>query len=216
MSLVIRGILLGLSVTAPIGPTNVEVIRRGVREGWQASAAFCLGAMVALVLYLTLVVFGLAYLTESAPLNTALQILGIIVLAYLVHNSIKDFIYGQGVELNGDVSARAHFLPGVALTISNPAVLLFWTGIIGADLSARSASPEDGLLLSLGILSGVALFFTILTTLIHFGKGFLQQRYLRYVSLLAGLVQVFFLARFAFSLVDQLRANWHISCILIR
>ena len=43
MSTLLRGILLGLSITAPIGPTNVEVIRRGAQEGWKSARAFCLG-----------------------------------------------------------------------------------------------------------------------------------------------------------------------------
>ncbi len=205
MGTVIRGIILGLSITAPIGPTNVEVIRRGARGGARSAATFCLGVMVALVLYLALVVLGLSFLTESVVFNTLLTLFGVIVLAYLAYSSIKDFFTGTEVDLGTEVSGNKHFVPGIVLTISNPAVLLLWTGIMGADLAASDASLAEGLLLSSGILIGVAIFFTTLTTLIHYGRRFLQQRYLKYVSLVAGIVQLLFCIRFAYGLLGRFR-----------
>ena len=55
MKIVLNGILLGLSITAPIGPTNIEVIRRGLKEGWKSAFIFCIGVMVALIIYLIFV-----------------------------------------------------------------------------------------------------------------------------------------------------------------
>ncbi len=203
MSTIIRGIILGLSITAPIGPTNIEVIRRGSREGWRSAAIFCLGVIVALVLYLLLVTFGLSFLTESAVFNTLLTSLGVLVLAYLSYNSIRDFFAGTEIDLHEQASGNKHFIPGVVLTISNPAILLLWTGIMGADLAASHASVGQGFLLSFGILIGVAVFFTILTLLVHYGRKFLRQRYLKYVSLVAGVVLLFFCVRFAYDLLGR-------------
>jgi threonine/homoserine/homoserine lactone efflux protein len=203
MNTIIRGIVLGLSITAPVGPTNVEVIRRGAREGWRSAATFCLGVIVALVLYFLLVVFGLSFLVESTVFNTLLMLFGVIVLAYLSYSSIKDFFSGKEMDLGEEASSNKHFVPGIVLTISNPAVLLLWTGIMGADLAGSGASLAEGLNLSFGILIGVAIFFTCLTILIHYGKKFLQQRYLKYVSLVAGIVQLFFCIKFAYDLLGQ-------------
>ena len=203
MGTIIRGIVLGLSITAPVGPTNVEVIKRGAREGWRSAATFCLGVIVALILYLLLVVFGLSFLIESTVFNTLLMLFGVIVLAYLSYSSIKDFFSGTEMELGGEVSSNKHFVPGIVLTISNPAVLLLWTGIMGADLAGSGASLAEGLNLSIGILIGVAIFFTLLTILIHYGRRFLQQRYLKYVSLVAGIVQLIFCIKFAYDLLGQ-------------
>ena len=204
MSTLIRGIILGLSITAPIGPTNIEVIRRGAQEGWKSARAFCLGVIVALVIYLLLVVLGLSFLTESEIFNLILTILGVIVLAYLSYNSLRDFFLGQEIEFGEDKSRNKHFVPGVVLTISNPAILLLWTGIMGADLAVSGASLGQDLVLSTGILVGVFIFFTMLIFLIHFGRKFLQQRYIRYVSLLAGIVLLVFCIRFAYGLWVQI------------
>ena len=200
MITILRGIILGLSITAPIGPTNIEIIRRGAWEGWRSARAFCLGVIVALVVYLLLVVLGLSFLTESELFNTLLTIMGVIVLAYLSYNSLKDFFSGKEIEFAEKKSGKGHFLPGIGLTISNPAILLLWTGIMGADLAASGASLGQGLMLSIGILIGVVIFFTILIFLIHHGRKFLRQRYIKYVSLVAGIVLMVFCVRFAYGL----------------
>ena len=202
-STILRGIVLGLSITAPVGPTNVEVIRRGAQEGWRSARAFCLGVVVALVIYLLLVVLGLSFLTESKTFNTLLTILGVIVLAYLSFNSLRDFFSDTEIELDEEESGKEHFLPGIVLTISNPAILLLWTGIMGADLAASGASLGQGLMLSIGILVGVFIFFTILIFLIHFGRKFLRQRYMKYVSLVAGIILLLFCVRFAYGLMAR-------------
>jgi threonine/homoserine/homoserine lactone efflux protein len=203
MSTLIRGIILGLSITAPIGPTNIEVIRRGTKEGWQAAIKFCLGALIILVLYLLLATLGFAFLTESAVFNTLLTFIGILVLAYLSYNSLRDFFTASEIDLGESVSGNQHFIQGVVLTISNPAILLLWTGIMGADMATGQASAGQGFLLSSGILIGVTLFFSFLIPLVHFGRTFLRQRHLKYVSLIAGMVLLFFCIRFLYALIGQ-------------
>jgi threonine/homoserine/homoserine lactone efflux protein len=193
-----------LSITAPIGPTNIELIRRGTNEGPRAAIAFWLGVMVALVLYLLLIVFGLSFLTDSRVFNILLTSFGVIVLAFLSYNSLKDFFLVRKIESDKQSSGNKHFVPGIVLTISNPAVLLLWTGIMGADLAASRASIDQGLLLSLGIMIGVALFFIALTIIIYYGRRLLQQRFLKYVSLLAGIVLLIFCIKFGYALLTQL------------
>ncbi|MBN1314817.1 MAG: LysE family translocator [Anaerolineales bacterium] len=204
MDTIIRGILLGLSITMPVGPTNVEVIRRGAKEGWKAAASFCLGVIVALVIYLILVALGLSVLTQSAVFNKILMTFGVLVLGYLAYTSIKDFFSTKEVDLEAPSGSNKHFVPGIVLTISNPAVLLLWTGIMGADLAGGGGSRTEGMLLSAGILIGVVIFFTGLTYSIHFGRSWLQRRYLRYFSLIAGIALAYFCVKFASTLIEHL------------
>jgi threonine/homoserine/homoserine lactone efflux protein len=151
-----------------------------------------------------LVVLGLSFLTESKTFNNILTIIGVIVLAYLSYNSLRDFFSDREIEIDEDVNENKHFLPGIVLTIFNPAILLLWTGIMGADLAVSGASISQGLALSIGILIGVFIFFTTLIFLIHFGRKFLQQRYIKYVSLVAGIVLLVFCVRFAYGLWVQI------------
>ncbi len=199
----INGVLLGLSIAAPIGPTNIEVIRRGLKEGWKSSAVFCLGVNVVLIVYLMLVISGLSFLAKSELFNNLLLLFGVLVLFYLAYNSFADFFKNRKLDLSAKAGSGNNFIPGVVLTISNPAVLLFWTGILGADLASSSATFENGLKLSLGILIGVILFTSFLILLVQFGRRFVTASNFKYVSLAAGFVLAYFAAMFGLKLLSS-------------
>ena len=189
MITVIEGIILGLSIAAPIGPTNIEIIRRGLKNGWKSAASFYLGVLVALSTYLIFALIGLSYLTKIPIFNLLLLVFGVLVLFYLSYNSIKDFF------------SKKNFIPGIVLTISNPYVLLFWTGIMGADIVSNSASINRSLLLSLGILIGVIIFAFIIIPAVQFGRKYVNQKNFRYVSLASGLILFYFFIKFGIELV---------------
>ncbi len=204
MDVVIKGILLGLSIAAPIGPTNIEIIRRGLKEGWKSSALFFLGVLVALIIYLLIVVLGLVVLTQSKIFNIILLALGVAVLFYLAYCSFKDFFNSKELDLSGKANNKSNFFPGIILTISNPVVLLFWTGIMGADLASSKSSLARGLNLSLGIIIGAILFTSCLIILVHGGHKFITQRNFKYVTLIAGVVLLYFAISFGLKLVTAI------------
>ena len=103
MITVIEGIILGLSIAAPIGPTNIEIIRRGLKNGWKSAASFYLGVLVALSTYLIFALIGLSYLTKIPIFNLLLLVFGVLVLFYLSYNSIKDFFSKKKINISGNL-----------------------------------------------------------------------------------------------------------------
>jgi threonine/homoserine/homoserine lactone efflux protein len=208
ISIVTNGILLGLSITAPIGPTNIEVIRRGVKYGWKASFAFCVGVMFALLLYLSLVIMGFSFLTESTLFKNIMSGAGVVVLGYLIYISIKDFFKQAAIEIGEAQTSNKNLVQGFSLTICNPAILVLWTGIMGASLSSSSLKTYHySILLCTGIIIGVIIFFIALIFIIHKGRSYLGKQYFRYVSLASGLVLAFFFVKFGYDLVLNLNAS---------
>jgi threonine/homoserine/homoserine lactone efflux protein len=204
MPLLVEGLILGLSVAAPIGPTNIEMIRRGLRSGFWARIRFAAGVEVALIAYLFAVFAGLSFLTEAELFNLLLSVFGVVVLFYLGFVSIKDFLNRHNLDLDASRGDEQHLVSGVVLTIANPAVLLFWSGIIGANLATKEFSPGTSLLISGGILTGVAIWLLFLSTLIHGGRRFLTPQVFGYISLIAGLVLIGFGLSFGYRLALKL------------
>jgi threonine/homoserine/homoserine lactone efflux protein len=200
MPLLVEGLILGLSVAAPIGPTNIEMIRRGLRSGFWACILFAAGVEVALIAYLFAVFAGLSFLTEAELFNLLLSVFGVVVLFYLGFVSIKDFLNRHDLDLDASRGDDRHLVSGVVLTIANPAVLLFWSGIIGANLATKEFSLGTSLLISGGILMGVAIWLLLLSTLIHGGRRFLTPQVFGYISLIAGLVLIGFGLSFGYRL----------------
>jgi threonine/homoserine/homoserine lactone efflux protein len=193
----VEGVILGLSVAAPIGPTNIELIRRGFRGGFWACILFAAGVEVALIVYLVAVFAGLSFLTEAELFILVLSVFGVLVLFYLGYVSIRDFFNRRHLDLDAGRQDDRHLLSGIVLTIANPAVLLFWSGIIGA----RDFSLDTSLLISGGILAGVALWLLVLSTLIHGGRRFLTAQVFGYISAAAGLVLIGFGLSFGYRIV---------------
>jgi threonine/homoserine/homoserine lactone efflux protein len=200
MPLLVEGLILGLSVAAPIGPTNIEMIRRGLRSGFWACILFAAGVEVALIAYLVAVFAGLSFLTEAELFNLLLSVFGVFVLFYLGFVSIKDFLNRHDLDLDAGGGDDRHLVSGVVLTIANPAVLLFWSGIIGANLATKEFNLSTSLLISGGILMGVAIWLLLLSTLIHGGRRFLTPQVFGYISLIAGLVLIGFGLSFGYRL----------------
>lgn len=204
MPLLFEGVILGLSVAAPIGPTNIEMIRRGLKGGFWSCVLFAAGVEVALVAYLVAIFGGLSFLTEVELFNIILSAFGILVLFYMGYVNIKDFFERHNLNIDTREQDDKHFVSGILLTVTNPAVLLFWSGIIGANVAARDFSLHNSLMISGGILIGVTIWFLALSALLHGGRKYITPRVFGYVSVIAGLVLIGFGLSFGYRIVLKL------------
>ena len=204
MSIIIEGIILGLSVAAPIGPTNIEMIRRGLKNGFLACIFFASGVEIALIIYLIAIFAGLSFLTRVELFNIILSLFGIIVLFYLGYISIRDFLHRKTFNPDDTAKEKNHFVSGIILTIGNPAVLLFWSGIIGANMAAKESSIHNSLLVSSGILIGVTIWFLFLSSIIYKGREYITPRIFGFISGLAGLILIGFGIMFGYRILLKL------------
>ncbi|MBU0526936.1 LysE family transporter [Candidatus Micrarchaeota archaeon] len=201
MNIVIEGILLGLSISAPIGPTSIEIIRRSSKYGWKSAFIFFLGALTALIAYLVLAILGLSFLLQPGIISNALLFVGSIVLFYLAYSSYKDYIgTGRTYHFN-EVENKQNFIPGMVLTISNPAVLVMWTGIMGAELATCSANIEQGLMISSGVLVGVCLFFCSLIAVVQKFREKLNKNTFKWIALVSAILLTYFAIKFGFEFI---------------
>lgn len=84
LTLVVRGVVLGLAISAPVGPIGVLCIRRTLAEGRVVGLVAGLGAATADALYGALVAFGLTAVTSLLVGGTFwLQLIGGLFLLYL-------------------------------------------------------------------------------------------------------------------------------------
>lgn len=58
--LLATGVAIGLSVTAPLGPVNIIVIRNSIRRGMLVAFLAGMGAVVADAIYATLAAYGVS------------------------------------------------------------------------------------------------------------------------------------------------------------
>lgn len=140
-AIILRGLLIGLLVSAPMGPIGMLVIQRTLSRGrW---AAFCtgIGAGLSDLIYCLLTGLGLSFVTYFIESHQSLlQLIGSVVLAvyagYLfVSNPSRALAKGR-VTTHG---YWPDFATGFLFTFSNPLILFL---IIGLFARFSFLAPE--------------------------------------------------------------------------
>ena len=57
---IIQQIVLGISLAAPVGPINIEMLKRGIERGFWHAWVVGIGGMTADILFMLLIYFGLS------------------------------------------------------------------------------------------------------------------------------------------------------------
>jgi len=191
----LQNILLGLTLAAPIGPVNVEIIKRGLKNGFRQAFLTGAGAMSADATYLTLIFFGLTAFLNIAFMKIFLGIAGSIILIYLGALSVKAFF--RHSENNSNTPQRlfqSPYVTGYVLAISSPMTIVWWTGIFGALLASQTNTPTNAsaFFSCLSILLGCFLWVFSLAAVLHFGKKFINEKTTGFISLIAGIFLIGF------------------------
>ena len=85
----ILGLLLGWGAAIPIGPMNLEIIRRNLTYGTRYGVALGLGVCSADITYIALLSFGaLVVLNHPLPL-AIIGFIGSIILAWFGYNALR-------------------------------------------------------------------------------------------------------------------------------
>ncbi len=153
-----------------------------------------LGAASADTTYLLLIYFGLSNFINIPMVKTSIWIFGAIVLLYLGYQSIKEYFEKLDLEKSRVKTRRNSFVAGYMITISNPMTIVWWLGVFGAILSStiQAVTKTTALLNSLTIIVGVVLWFFALSILLHWGKRFVNEKTMKYVSVIAGFILIGF------------------------
>ncbi|WP_064092951.1 LysE family transporter [Rossellomorea aquimaris] len=195
MSIFFSYILLGLSLSAPMGPINAAQLDKGIRFGFLHAWLVGIGGMVADGVFMLMIYFGLAQFLDKPVIQILLWLLGFVVLIYTGVESIvqsKDIKSGPFITPN-ETKGKA-FRTGFLMAISNPLSILFWIGIYGSILAQTSQSYEslEVLIYSAGIFIGISLWDVTMAGVSAGAKKWLKPHFLIWVSIISGVVLIGF------------------------
>ena len=133
----VRGLIIGFSIAAPVGPIGVLCIRRTLADGRAAGLISGLGAATADAFYGCVAGFGLSFVsTFLVAQQTWLRLIG---GAFLIYLGIKTFLTqpaSEAAAASGRGLAGA-YVSTFALTLTNPVTILaFVFGGLGTGGSA--------------------------------------------------------------------------------
>ena len=189
MQIFLKGLLLGFSIAAPVGPIGVLCIRRTLAEGRLVGFLSGLGAATADMLYGAIAAFGLSAL-QAMLVGQAnwLRIIGGIFLIYL---GAKTFL-SKPAEQAAQASRGGVFgayLSTLLLTLTNPMTILSFIAIFaGLQISSTSGGYLSPILLVTGVFCGSAAWWLTLSFFVGQVRGLLEAGWMVWVNRISGVV----------------------------
>jgi len=185
----IKGIIVGIIITAPIGPVGALVVQRTINRGGMAGVLSGLGASVGDALYAIVVAFSLTFVSEFLISHEVwVHIIGGIILLVF---GIRVYI-SKPRSLDSRKNGRSHFGnfgSALLLTLSNPMVIL---SILALFAILGIAEPADyyrtAAVLVAGIFVGCFILWTALCYFISNLRGRLSEKNLVLINKITGII----------------------------
>lgn len=172
MSFLLKGLVIGFCIAAPVGPIGVLCIRRSLAEGVAIGFATGLGAATADAVYGGVAAFGLTAISDF--LIGQKFWLGLIGGVFLLYLGVKTFI-SKPAELPANAQGRGlagAYVSTLFLTLTNPLTILSFVAVFAGFGFGTIRSYIDATVLVLGVFLGSAAWWLMLSN----GVGLLRSR----------------------------------------
>jgi len=190
----LRGLVIGFSIAAPVGPIGVLCIRRTLVQGRVSGLLSGLGAASADAVYGCIAALGLTLVSNFlVGQQFWLRLVGGLFLCFL---GVRAFVSKPSEDM---ASVRGSGLAGAyvstfLLTISNPVTILSFAAVFaGFGVAGGSGGSYVSVaMLVLGVFVGSALWWLILTGFVGLFRSKFHSEQLRWVNRISGTVIIVF------------------------
>lgn len=185
----LRGLIIGFSIAAPVGPIGVLCIRRTLSEGRASGLVSGLGAATADAIYGCVAGFGLTFISRLlVSQGVWFRLVGGAFLCYL---GLRTFLARPAEKA---ASAREYGLAGAyastfILTLANPMTILSFAAIFaGLGVGGAGGNYLFAGLLVLGVFIGSGLWWLILSGIVGAVRTKLNPHGLRWINRISGVI----------------------------
>ena len=189
LSYLLRGVVIGFSIAAPVGPIGVLCIRRTLAEGRVSGLLSGLGAATADGMYGVIAAFGLTYVSNILiGYQSSIRLVGGLFLCYL---GLKTYFSrpAEAPAMAKGEGLRGAYASTLVLTLTNPMTILSFTAVFaGLGIGTATGDYRSAALLVLGVFSGSAAWWLILSGGVSLFRSKFTPRALGWVNKAAGIV----------------------------
>jgi len=189
LALFLRGLIIGFSIAAPVGPIGVLCIRRTLAEGRAHGLVSGLGAATADAAYGTIAALGLTIISSLlVNQQTWLRLIGGGYLCYLGYKTFRAKPVDRSVEAKGRGLTGA-YASTLFLTLTNPMTILSFAAIFaGLGAGAAGGGVIGALLIVIGVFTGSCAWWLILVSFTSIFRSQLNTVGLGWVNRISGTI----------------------------
>ena len=196
--MILRGLVIGVVVSAPMGPVGIYCLQRTLDKGRLSGFYTGIGAAVSDLIYCLLTGFGLSFIEDFINNHRhPIQLIGSIVLIFfgiwLIRKKPDDSLAADADH--GAPSPEGDILKGFALTFSNPLILFLIIGLFAQfNFVIEGIKFYHYILGFIGISAGALGWWWLVTYFVDKLRGHFNKRTMKYINMVIGSVILIFAA----------------------
>ncbi len=187
ISFFVRGLLIGLSIAAAVGPMSILCIQRTIHKGQRYGLISGLGIATADALYGSIAAFGLTLVSHFLVSQQFwIRLIGGLFLVYLGVKTLlsKPAERAATSNVNGSITA---YVSTLLLTLTNPLTILSFVAIFaGIGVGGASKSYLSAAIVVLGVFIGSVLWWCFLTSIVSFLRARFTFVWLLWINRVSG------------------------------
>lgn len=181
IEIIIKGIIIGISVSAPLGPIGMLCLQRTLNKGKFVGFVSGIGAAFADTFYAVLAGFGVSLISNF--LNTYQIYFRVIGGAILLFLGIHMYFTNPAKQFRNPVRKKnmvGYFVSTFALTISNPLTVIFFGAVFAAFVT--TTTNIETLLLILGVFIGAIAWWFAIVSITNIFRNKIKLRNLYWIN----------------------------------
>ena len=190
IEIILTGILIGICVSAPVGPLGVLCIQRTLSRGKLHGFMTGLGATTSDIIYALLVSLGMSFILDFINTHQFLiQIIGsIIILLFGIYLFLKkpknQLPHIKKSPSKGDL--LSDYLSAFGLCFSNPLIMFLFIGLFARFQIIESGNISNNIIAFISIIIGAIIWWILLTMIVGYFKNKFKLRELRIINKITG------------------------------
>ncbi len=195
IALIIKGITIGLIVSAPLGPIGVLCVQRTLNKGFKSGFISGLGAAFADIIYAVIAGFSVTIISDFLlAYQDYFKIIGGLFLLYM---AFRIFTTNPGKQIRklrtqGN-NYYKDFVTSFLLTISNPVTILAFVALFaGASIVEKQGNTFNIFVLIFSVFSGAVLWWLTLISIVSIFKNRIRLRSLLRINRFSSILIVLF------------------------
>lgn len=170
LQLVLKGLIVGIIISAPMGPVGILCIQRTMKKGRIFGIVTGAGAALSDFIYALMTGLGMSFVIDFIERGQTLfwlKLMGsIMLLIFGIHTYLQDPRKGMRTEMKRKGTLFYNFISGFGLTISNPLIVFLFIALFNMFTFVIPANLLGQAIGYLSIIAGAMLWWLGLTYVI--------------------------------------------------
>lgn len=186
------GLIVGIAGAIPLGPINIEMIRRSIKYGFMSGLVLGLGACLADLTYLFSLSTGIFTVINKPVILKWIGIIGSIIVAFFGLMILKEKNTNQLLKkpFQNSKNLFKQVLEGYAIALINPFIIVFWFSLSSQIAVISNNSFISMMSAGVGVMISILFWTFALSFITSITRTKISDKWLKRINVFGGLTLI--------------------------